>query len=539
MKNITKYTLILAVAFVSGLFASCVGDLDVQPIDPDIELPEDKLNSQDAFNQFLAECYLGLAVSSSYGPNGGPHIEGIDGGFGQYMRGFFNLQTLPTDEAHICWNDQTIKEVHSLQYTTSDVFVTAVFSRIFYQISVCNEFIRRAQTTALSDEEFPLKKQYIAEARALRALSYYHAIDLFGNVPFVTEENTVGATAPQQIERPDLYKWLVDEITGENGFRNDLLDKPEYGRAGKDFADMLLAKMYLNCEVFGKNRDGVLDAEIVPSEEYRKCAEVCKGLIERYPSLHNEYQHLFMADNHINNNEIIFAVQADGINTQGYGSTNFIILASAKSGVDSWWEYLGIGDAWGGITVCPEFVDRFDDPTNDKRYLVGDGSQWGENHTKEIVDRSLFDNGYVAFKFRNVNADGSAASATTFVDTDYPIFRAADAYLMLTEAQLRNGGVQADGAAAFNVVRSRAGVSEMTAAGITEQVLLDERAREFYWENMRRQDLIRFGVYTKGYNFAWKGGIQEGQDVAERYNLYPIPATDMNTNSNLKQNPGW
>ncbi len=538
MKNITKYILILAMVFVSGLSTACVADLDQDPIDPDVKLPDEVLNSQEAFNQVLAECYLGLATSSSYGKDGGPHISGIDGGFGQYMRALFNLQTLPTDEAHICWNDNTIKELHNLTYTTTDVFVTAMFARINYQISICNELIRRAQASPLSDEEFPARKQYIAEARALRALSYYHGIDMFGNMPFTTEENTVGSSAPDQITRPELYKWLVNDI---KEFREDLIDGYVYGRVNKDFADMLLAKLYLNCEVFGKDSwTGVQDAEIIPSEEYAKCETICDALVKKYPALHANYAELFMADNDIRSNEIIFAVQADGVNTRSYGSTTFIILASLKSGVKDWYAYLGVEDGWGGIRVCPEFVSLFDD-ASDNRFMISDASNLGdEPHSLEITDPASFDDGYVAYKFTNKRSDGTNGSDVKSMDADYPVFRSADAYLMLAEAQLRNGGLKATGAEAFNAVRTRSGASEIAQGNIDLQTILAERGREFYWENMRRQDLIRFGVYTSGYNFAWKGGeLEKGQNVDAKYNLYPIPATDKNTNTKLKQNPGW
>ena len=200
------------------------------PIDPNIQTPEDVLNSIEAYQQLLAKCYGGLSVSASEGPDSSPDIDGIDGGYGQYMRALFHLQELSTDEASTCWNDQTIKSLHGLSWTTSDVFVTAMFSRIYYQIGLCNEFIRRGQ--AASDFQGEEMDYMIAQARALRALSYYHAIDLFGNVPFATEENSVGATGPDQILRYDLYEWLVNEITGENNFRDDLkpASSTEYGR---------------------------------------------------------------------------------------------------------------------------------------------------------------------------------------------------------------------------------------------------------------------------------------------------------------------
>ncbi|MFB0973621.1 MAG: RagB/SusD family nutrient uptake outer membrane protein, partial [Bacteroidales bacterium] len=165
----------------------------------------------------------------------------------QYMRALFYNNELPTDEASVCWNDKTIYSLHGLNWTTSDVFVTAMFSRIYYQVSLCNEFIRRAKASSFADDA--TMKQYIAEARALRALSYYHAIDMFGNVPFATEANSVGSTGPDQISRKDLYDWLVTEIID---FTPSLpaVGANEYGRANQALGQMLLAKLYLNSEVY-------------------------------------------------------------------------------------------------------------------------------------------------------------------------------------------------------------------------------------------------------------------------------------------------
>lgn len=534
MKRITTILVSIAVSVAAMFTTSCVQDLNVTPIDPNIQTPEEVLNSIEAYQQLLAKCYGGLSVSASEGPDSSPDIDGIDGGYGQYMRALFHLQELPTDEASVCWNDQTIKSLHGLSWTTSDVFVTAMFSRIYYQIGLCNEFIRRANSAA--DEFKGAEMDYMkAQARALRALSYYHAIDLFGNVPFATEENSVGATGPDQISRYDLYEWLVNEITGENGFRNDLkpASSTEYGRASQEFATMLLAKLYLNAEIFTAN-----DPEGRPViSAWSECAAESKKIVDSY-TLPDEYQWNFSADNNLCS-EIIFAVQSDAVNIQTYGSTNFVIKGSIVSGNPDWQAALGTNDGWGGLVVTSQFLDLFDEST-DKRFLFTDGSEFGEQaHSRVIVDNSDFASGWCQMKFTNLKHDGSPADGQgSFPDTDYPIFRAADAYLMLAEAQLRNGGIQADGAAAFNAVRQRAGLSDDNS--ITLDDIIDERGRELYWENMRRQDLVRFGLLTTStYIWDWKGGVAAGSGVDSRYNLYPIPTTEINSNSKLEQNPGY
>ena len=208
MKRINRIFMAGAAAVALSL-SSCVGDLNVTPIDPNIQLPGDVLNSQEAYNQLLAKVYQGLACSSSYGQDGSPDISGVDGGYGQYLRAMFHLQCLSTDEAVCCWNDQTLYDIHNLCWSTSDTFVAAAYYRVFFQIGLANEFIRQAKASTI--DGFDMKAQYIAEARALRLLSYYHAIDLFGNVPFTTEENSVGSEGPQQKSRADLWDWMVTE----------------------------------------------------------------------------------------------------------------------------------------------------------------------------------------------------------------------------------------------------------------------------------------------------------------------------------------
>ena len=146
--------------------------------------------------------------------------------------------------------------------------------------------------------------------------------------------------------------------------------------------------------------------------------------------------------------------------------------------------------------------------------------------------------GYKSTKFSNINHDGTAAQANGFVDTDFPVFRAADAYLMLAECAKRGGVSEAEGLGALNAVRERAGINPV--ASYTLQDVLDERARELAFELVRRQDLIRYGQFTTDeYLWQWKGGVYEGKAVDSKYNLYPLTSGDTNANGNLIQNEGY
>ena len=516
--NIKKYGLIPAVA-TAFAFTACTGDLDVTPIDPNLDTPENVLTNNDAYNQILAKCYIGLAVSSADGPSGGPDIEGIDGGFGQYLRALFNLQELPTDECVMGWNDQTIKDLHGLQWTSSDVFISACYSRIFYQISMCNEVMRRIGNT-----DDATLKQYKAEARALRGLSYLHAIDLFGNVPFTDENSEVGGANPQQISRADLFNWLVKDM---EECANDLPANPEKYRCGKGMVYMILAKLYLNAQVY------------TGTANYAKCAEYCQKVIDLGYKLESaaDWYKMFCADNDQllgTGHELIFSVYQDHINTQAYGGSTYIVCASIGGNMNSADYGLG-GDGWGGIRLTPQFVNKFDETADQRARFFTDGQ------TKAIADLSNFQSGYAYTKFTNLKANGSMISgANAFPDTDFIIFRLADVYLMLAECQVV-GGVQCDGIARFNEIRTRAGVPAI--ANPTKQDIIDERGRELAWECHRRSDLVRFNQLTTAeYLWSHKGmnsNVGTPHAVDAKYNLFPLASSDVMSNTNLQQNPGY
>ncbi|MCR5139151.1 MAG: RagB/SusD family nutrient uptake outer membrane protein [Bacteroidaceae bacterium] len=512
--------------------SACVGDLNVTPIDENIQLPEDVLNNQDAFKALLAKCYQGLCCSSSFGPDGGPDIDGVDGGYGQYMRAIVNLQEVSTDVVACCWNDGNLFDIHNMTWNSSNEFVLSMYYRIFYQIGLCNEFIRQSKATAI--EGYTDRDAYIAEARALRLLSYYHAIDMFGNVPFTTEENSVGSTGPEQMMRADLFNWMVTEAQSLlDGSDLAAIGQNEYGRADKGLVQMILAKLYLNAEVW--------KGEAM----YDKCAAACEEIIKAYP-LHASWAELFMADNHLwtknktyAGDELIFVAPQDGLTLQSYGSTNFLVFASTWSvaGDDTRTmdaaADMGISSGWSGLSLTGTFTSKFADDDARATFFKGGFAQYID----QIRDDVGASNGWKSRKFRNVNHDGSAAQAAGFVDIDFPVFRSADAYLMYAECAARGGADKTKGQQYLNAVRTRAGMGELQ---LTLDNILDERARELYLEGHRRQDLVRFGLYTSGdYLWEFKGGEPAGKAVDAHFNLYPLTSGDTNANGNLKQNEGY
>lgn len=540
----------LAAAFSLGL-SSCVNDLDVEPIDPSITLPKDVLDSEYAFLQVLAKCYQGLSCSASQGPDSDPDISGVDGGYGQYVRALFQLQEYTTDEAAVAWNDGNIYDLHNLCWNASNEFVMAMYARIYFQIGLCNELIRKIDQNpaGIGEEDFPMasREQMKAEARALRALSYYHAIDMFGNVPMSLEDGSIGSEGPSQISRAGLFAWLETEL-------KDLIDGTalpevggnEYGRCDKGLARMLLAKLYLNAEVYAGEA------------KWAECAAVCADLMEDYKlHKHNDteekeakfsaYQELFCADNHrftknstYLGDEIIFAVQQDGILVRSYGCTNFLTFASVGGAMDC--DQIGISSGWGGVSCPSQLSKLFTDNDSRKIFYTEYGIEMEKLMSEDGSAFTLDNSGWKSMKYKNINIDGTPGQHTGFVDTDFPMFRAADVYLMYAECKCRLAGggsySNTDGLQQLNDVRIRAGLSGLATYDLDD--ILDERGRELYFECHRRSDLIRFGRFTSGsYLWDWKGGVYAGRAVDDKYNLFPLPTDDTNSNSKLDQNPGY
>ena len=517
MKTIKNIIGMLAAA---AALTACVGDLNVTPIDPNANTVDKVLVNEQALDAYISGVYLGFATSGYYGANGSASISGLDGGASQYIRGLYHHQELTTDESVCGWNDQTIKNFHWMNWTTDDTFIYAFYSRIFMQVSVANEFLREVKQLNVDQA---VANRYADEARTLRALAYYHAIDCFGNVPFSLETDVVGTT-PMQIKRADLYAWLETELKSIIDAGNlPGKDAVVPGHVSITVPKFLLAKLYLNAEVF------------TGTPQWQACADVLKDIMDDGYSLHTTskgtypaYQELFLADNDTNcKDEIIFAIQQDGVYTTSYGVTNYIIFASTGGEMNP--DEVGISSGWGGLRMTPEFYKKFSN--SDARKLFYTATQ-----QESIEDIGEFTNGYAFMKFLNRTSDGGYGKEKGFVDTDFPIMRYADVLLMAAECELR-GATGIDGLGSFNKVRARAGVD--AANGLTEDLILDERARELYQECWRRNDLIRFGKFISGYNWQWKGNVQEGKDVEAHRVLFPIPDSDRLANSNLEQNEGY
>lgn len=518
--------ILITVLGISALVA-CTKDLNRSP---KYSTTSDQLYKNEAgYRSSLAKVYAGLALTGNAGPAGSGDLGGIDEGFSSYLRNYWNLQELSTDEAVIGWNDQTIKDFHDMDWTSADNFNRALYSRIFYQITLANSFIAesaddKVAARGITGANADKIKAYRAEARFLRALSYWHALDLYGSVTFVTENDAVGAFLPKQATKAELFSYIESECLAVES----LLPAPksnEYGRADKAAVWMLLANLYLNAEVY------------IKSPKYTEAITQVNKVIAAGYTLNSNYRNQFLADNHTSP-EAIFSIAFDGTNARTWGGTTFLVHAPV--GGDMVVGEFGIDFGWGGLRTTSALVDKFADPSGatDKRANFQSSGQ-----AKAINNISEFRDGYSIRKWKNVTSSGAPGSNPTWVDTDFPMFRLAEAYLIYAEAVLRGGtgGSNAQALTYFNALRQRAyGNTSGNAASINLQDVLDERARELHWEGKRRTDLIRYNQFTTAtYLWPWKGGVPSGRAVDDFRNVYPIPAAEINVNSNLKQNTGY
>ena len=533
MKNFQFLNTVLLIS-ASLILASCFDDLDTEPLDNESITSATVFDDDAAYKQFLAKLYAGLTLTGQRGEFGLPEISATDEGTTSFLRTWWSAQEITTDECINAWGDPGLVEFHGMNWSDNNLYIKLMYQRIFVNIAYCNGYIREVGKrvdglpTGLKGEV----TTFLAEARFLRALYYYYALDLWGNVPFVTDQDEIGAFLPKQITRADLFNWIEEELEATIPQLVDAGEN-EYARADKAAGWMLLAKLYLNAEVYLGAGNG----------RYSECISQCKNIIESNAfSLASEYDELFLADNHSLRNEIIFPVAEDGNSTRNYGGVTYVINAAVGGAMDKDNDY-GVGSGgWNGNRLTNAFVDLFPDKTGstDSRALF-----FTDGQTLDIEHPNVFTEGYLCAKFRNVTSGGAKGKHGIFVDTDFPLFRLADVYLMYAEAVKRGGtgGTEANAIAYLNLLRQRAfgnTSGNITAAEFTLPFILDERGRELYWEGHRRTDLIRFGKFTgNSYLWDWKGDVKNGKAVPDHLGLFPIPRFDLGINTNLNQNTGY
>lgn len=485
-----------------------------------------------------------------------------------YLRVLWMFQDASTDAMDDIWlAGESLTPINGLSWTAGDSWVSAMYYHIYKIVAMSNELIRNASDESISSfsgEDRERIVEFRNEARFLRAWAYSHALDFYYRMPFLTEEDGVGSYVPRIYDREQMFQWL----TGELADLGPQLPERNYGHANRFAAYALLARLYLNSGVYL----GVRDED--NRENYSRCIEYClKVESEGGYSLEQDYRKLFNADNHLRTNEIIFALAGDGTHTTTWDATTFITCGSVLENYADYEKTYGTEDSgyWNCLRMRPELVDAFSAgdtralyisydrlayPSDgnipegyETRDMDGDGIQDTDyvyrERSKDITGHDETASGYRVYKWTNLKDNGESSGSCGEgggADTDFPVFRLADIYLMVAEAVLRGGTygdvLTAEGGRGYlNRVRTRAYGSEssgqISGPDYTLDTILQERLREFYMEAIRRTDLIRFGKYTSGYGWQWKGGVQEGRDVDDRYMYLPIPEAELSANPEL------
>ena len=547
LKNIL-YSMMMGTAVLTSA-TSCVSDLD--------QYPQTETTSKDVYTNLanyeavLGKIYAAMVTSGQGKGGDNKDMESVlNSGSGfDYMRMFLNMQECGTDEFASTWltGEQTTGLTY-LSWDANDAWVSDMYYRIYYNIALCNEFLRNANGASFTGNDEVKMKEYKAEVRFMRALFYYHALDLYRNIPMVTENDPVGSFIPPRATPQETFDYIESELKDCIG---DMLPASScpYGQASQGAAYTLLAKLYLNSEVY----TGVA--------KYAECKAACQQVMNMGYSLESDYSKLFNADNDKRTNEIIFALPVSAEHTVSWGASTYLVCGQLSlSNANQTPGDFGATSGWSEFRLRSQFVDKFNE--NDI-YAQGEEAQgdkrakvFTNGQSKDVTSMTDETTGYLSEKWSNLKDDGTTASNTSNdgVDTDFPLFRLADVYLMYAECVARlgedwdnwNGGSDAEaetrkqGAIYYiNKVRERAGAADIWKDNFASdadflQFILDERARELYHEGYRRTDLIRFGQFTTNkYIWQWKGGTHDGQAVDSKYNIYPIPNTELTANPNL------
>ncbi len=524
-----------------GGLTSCIGDLDVKNINPQQVSTLDK-------DALLNKIYANMMIAGQNNPDKSEgDIDGIDAGTSTMLRELFYLNELPTDECLWIWPNDDTDDLNYNRWGDSQKHPKALYYRLMFGVTLCNFYLNQTEGDASVAEQR-------AEVRFMRALNYFYMLDLFGNPPMVT---TMDDTKPQQATRQEAYNFVESElknVLGEGEDNSEVLsDKPAaYGRASKAAANLLLARLYLNAEVY------------TGTPQWEKAKEYANRVINDKSNWdlltdnsngYTAYQKLFMGDNRSNGaqKEIILPAMEDGANSRSYGGLFFVAGMVTADVINVY--TTRCSEAWGGTIPKAQFIQKFI-PSGKDALEVGypdkvaeasgdDRALFFTDGKREpmITDVSNNGNVYLYVKYTNVHSDGSAIHDGTgkWIDTYIPVLRVAEAYLTYAEADARiNGGsCTPDGRDKLNKLRERAHAA--TFASVDLQTILDEWSREFGFEFRRRMDLVRFGKFGGQSDYLWQyqGGAEDGQAFDSHFNIYPIPASDLNANDNLKQNPKY
>lgn len=546
MKRNMKHIAWIA-AGASMLFTACIGDLDTLPLNPSDSTSETVYGADESgYIAGLTKLYFNFVSNET------TDLQVSDAGASELVRAFWTVQEVTSDACKCAWeNDAWVRAMNTNTWSDADNDATyAVYVRTLQGIAYTNEYLRQTASDRLSDRgvssELAAKIQgFRAEARFLRAYFYWMALDVFGDVPFTTENSPFGGGVnPKQASRKDVFDYCISELTALAADDSPMpAARSNYPRADKGAVLGLLARMYLNAEVY------------TGTPMWQEAKDACEDIFTMGYSLCPEYADLFRGDNGENPealNEVLFGISYDAEQTRSYGGTSYLTLAAiAATDVSSTQMINGVNNGWGGIRVPYEYVEKYFNVRNADysagTYDVNDkrGRMFYIKGRSESMDGALyvFLNGWSCLKFNNIphNMDQDSYLATAaskaYSDIDFPMIRLGEIYLIYAEACMNLG--QANTALPkVQDLAARAGVTAPTS--ITQEWLIEERARELMWEGHRRTDLIRYGKFTSS-SFLWtyKGGSFSGQGFDDHMKIFAIPASELASNPELHQNPGY
>ena len=526
---------------ISLSFTSC---LDETPKD---QIPESEI--YDSANSLYVN-----AVASLYNYIGA-HEEGE--GLQGTCRGIYDYNTLTTDEAIIPirggnWYDGGLWEnMYDHTWTATDTDLYNVWKYLYKVIVLSTKSLETIDQhkSLLNDQQ---RDEYKAEVRAVRAMFYYYAMDMFGRIP-ILESSTQKTADIRQSNRSDVFKYIVNELQTvapllPNEHSN--LQGNYYGRVTRPVAWFLLAKLALNAEVYTDDNwtdsyrpDGktiMIDVDGTQKNAWLTCIHYCNLIASAGYSLASDYTKNFAVHNE-NSNENIFTIPLDKM----LYLNEFHYLFRSR--------HYAHGGAYGGASengTCATlhtmavygYNTSSPDARLDMNFYTGKVEVDGSNVTLDdgtpleykplAVERNLTSSQYIetaGARMKKYEVDRTAYSDGRMPDNDIVLYRYADVMLMKAEAKVRNGE---SGDEELNAVRNRVGMPSLPA---TLDNILNERLLELVWEGWRRQDMIRFGTYNKSYDIH----TPSEADNKGYTTVFPIPGKARELNPTLEQNPGY
>ena len=535
---------IFSAVAAATMLTACVGDLNTIPLNPTDVTSETAYGAEEAgYLQGLTKLYFQIVSNDTQ------DLKVTDGGASEFIRGFWSTQEVTTDAAKNAWPDGWVNDLNNNTWR-GDVLndaVYAVYVRTLQGVAYINEYLRQTSDDKLASRgvsnELKAKIQgFRAEARFLRAYFYWALVDSFGNVPFSTEDSPFGGGYnPPQTDRATVFNYVIKELEELAAEGSPMpAAQSNYPRADKGSCLGLLARMYLNAEVY------------TGTPMWNEAKTTCERIYKLGYKLAPTHTELFRGDNGENpdaRGEFLFAAAYDHLYTQSWGGTTYLTCGSLN-GDDGPTYLTGCKSGWSGNRLPYEYVKKYFDVKNPDyeagTYDVEDERGkcfWIKGRTESMEENLLvFTAGWSCYKYSNIphdkTADEFAATAATIElsDVDFPLIRLGEIHLIYAEACMHAGG---DASAQIAALAERAKVA--APAVIDEDFLIAERARELMWEGHRRTDLVRYGKFTsKTFPWPYKGGAVQGNvELGDHMNIFPIPISELTTNLDLVQNPGY